>query len=512
MLNLSYKLLRMLILKASSLCMGAWLLLFSFGCSNCGNNQATAPKGKHRAHGSTVYNGSMPKVKDVRAWEIKLEEVKSKSSNYYIIVSLSDTEEAVAIEQYFISAHVLEGEGDLLASSERVRNNFQYAIALQQEQCLGKLLPWKGDKDNFKEKKPIKFKCKYIPSDKARQGDQHRLKVKVSKRKANGELVEAKQAEISITIKQDPYPWLSIEETLGSDQSCENRFMVNIHIPAEKPNINRYFISAKVLKGKGAVLAAQGAQTIALHETRCLEQLNFLQDATTVPTTTIIKLQCQYEPELGFQPGKECKVLIRLQEKAEDGKVVYGIDKKIIFKLPVNNTEPVVSVKQSGKYCLMTLKATDQHVDLNQYFICVESLTGQGMLYGAQEKIKERCQYKVALDKEVCLSTLVPSSGASLDDFQKGNPISYKFSYRAVERSGLPDTDALCVKLFIKDRTEAVLKEVHNQIDLKLNKSGKIGAAEVVGGAVDSNLADTLQASRDTNKAVKAQELVAEEA
>ena len=133
--------------------------------------------------------------------------VRKASANggpsYYFLIAIKPSCAGTAIENYFITAKVLEGQGQLLGAKEKVKNKLQYEVHLE-DRCLASLLLRKRDNaDTFRSGKQVGFRCRYDPREGTKKGDMHQLAITVIQKDEEGKTIQKEQAKLTLSVKQD---------------------------------------------------------------------------------------------------------------------------------------------------------------------------------------------------------------------------------------------------------------------------------------------------------------------
>ena len=168
------------------------VLLLNTGCS-CNKRNLGAKK-------KNINYEAAKEVKKAKKLLLSVKEVKGQLS--YIVITIKPSCAGAAIENYFITAKVLEGQGQLLGAKEKVKNRLQYEVQLE-DRCLASLLPSKGNADIFRSGNQIEFKSRYDPREGTKKGDTHQLAITVMQKDEEGKTIHQEQAKLTLSVKQD---------------------------------------------------------------------------------------------------------------------------------------------------------------------------------------------------------------------------------------------------------------------------------------------------------------------
>jgi hypothetical protein len=453
--------------KVFSLFLG--ISLFNVGCA-CN---------KHKDHGSSQGNPTSSSI------ILVVKEVDTtKGSGNYVTIGIKSQELEDDLNQYFVSAQVLEGQGSLLAAQEKVSNKFQYKIPLQTEQCMGKLLPMKGDASIFKEGKQFKIKCKYEPAVGSKPGEKHCLLIKVSKQDSEGKVIQEEQTEISLIIKNVPKSILVVKE-VDSTKGSENYLTIGIKTQELGDDLNQYFVSAQALEGQGSLLATQEKQhnrfqyKVLLQAKQCMGQLLPEKgDVTIFKEGKQLKFKCKYKPGVGSKPGEKHRLLIKVSKQDSEGKVVQ--EEQAAISLIIKDApkalvvvKEVDATKGSEHYLTIGIKPQELDEDINQYFVSAQALEGQGSLLATQEKQHNKFQYKVPLQDKQCMGQLLPEKGdASV--FKEGKQFKIKCKYEPAVGSKPGEKHRLLIKVSKQDSKGKVIQEEQTEASITIKQGTKL--------------------------------------
>lgn len=196
---------RILIKRWAVLALVVLLSLFNTGC-NGGKKSVRNERAGTKSNAKTASTKKAKNNKKAKKPLLTIKEVNPDSGQFnYIFITICPEKPATSLENYFITAEVLNGQGRLLGAKEKVKNRFQYKVPLGDEGLnLNNLLATSGNADKFQNSgKWIRFKCKYEPPVGAKQGDEHQLVITVIQKSEQGEIMQQERAEINLTIKRD---------------------------------------------------------------------------------------------------------------------------------------------------------------------------------------------------------------------------------------------------------------------------------------------------------------------